>query len=107
MVALLFFLAFLATQSNLWAQSPFYQGKTITVIAAASAGSAYDLYARLMAQFMGKHIPGQPNFIVQNMQGAGSIIGANYIYGVAKADDERIQDLRIRAPFAAARVCLQ
>ncbi len=41
-----------------WAQNSFYQGKTITVLAAASAGSAYDLYARLMAQFMGKHIPG-------------------------------------------------
>ena len=72
--------------SNVWAQSPFYQGKTITVVAAASAGSAYDLYARLMAQFMGKHIPGNPSFIVQNMTGAGSIIGANYLYNVSKAD---------------------
>jgi tripartite-type tricarboxylate transporter receptor subunit TctC len=72
--------------AELFAQNPFYQGKTITVIAAASAGSAYDLYARLMAQFMGKHIPGNPNFIVQNMPGAGSIIGTNYIYGVAKND---------------------
>jgi tripartite-type tricarboxylate transporter receptor subunit TctC len=68
------------------AQSHFYQGKTITVVAGASAGSAYDLYARLMAQFMGKHIPGNPNFIVQNMAGAGSIIGANYVYSVAKSD---------------------
>ncbi len=68
------------------AQSSFYQGKTITVLAAASAGSAYDLYARLMAQFMGKHIPGNPNFIVQNMTGAGSIIGANYVYNVSKPD---------------------
>ena len=68
------------------AQSSFYQGKTITVIAAASAGSAYDLYARLMAQFMGKHIPGNPNFIVQNMTGAGSIICANYVYNVSKPD---------------------
>ncbi len=86
MVALIVLLAVLAPAANLLAQSPFYQGKTITVIAAASAGSAYDLYARLMAQFMGKHIPGHPNFIVQNMQGAGSIIGANYIYGLAKSD---------------------
>ncbi|HKY07561.1 MAG TPA: tripartite tricarboxylate transporter substrate-binding protein, partial [Candidatus Binatia bacterium] len=68
------------------AQSSFYQGKTITVVAAASAGSAYDLYARLMAQFMGKHLPGNPSFIVQNMTGAGSIIGANYIYNVSKPD---------------------
>jgi tripartite-type tricarboxylate transporter receptor subunit TctC len=68
------------------AQSSFYQGKTITVIAAASAGSAYDLYARLVAQFLGKHIPGNPSFIVQNMTGAGSIIGTNYIYNVSKPD---------------------
>jgi tripartite-type tricarboxylate transporter receptor subunit TctC len=86
MLALLVLLALLAPVSKVWAQDSFYQGKTVTVIAAASAGSAYDLYARLMAQFMGKHIPGNPNFIVQNMQGAGSIIGANYIYGLAKSD---------------------
>ena len=76
----------LALTSTAWAQTPYYQGKTITFIAAASAGSAYDLYARLMAQFMGKHIPGNPSFIVQNMTGAGSIIGANYIYNVSKPD---------------------
>ena len=69
-----------------WAQTPFYQGKTITVVAGVSAGSAYDLYARLMAQFMGKHIPGNPSFIVQNMTGAGSIIGANYVYNISKPD---------------------
>jgi tripartite-type tricarboxylate transporter receptor subunit TctC len=44
------------------------------------------LYARLMAQFMGKYIPGNPSFIVQNMTGAGSIIGANYVYNVSKPD---------------------
>ena len=69
-----------------WSQAQFFQGKTITVVAAASAGSAYDLYARLMAQFMGKHIPGNPSFIVQNMTGAGSIIGTNYLYNVSKPD---------------------
>jgi tripartite-type tricarboxylate transporter receptor subunit TctC len=68
------------------AQSPFYAGKTITVLAGVSAGSAYDLYARLMAQHMGKHIPGNPTFVVQNMTGAGSIIGANYLYNVSKPD---------------------
>lgn len=86
MLFILVILLFLTTRTELRAQTPFYQGKTITVIAAASAGSAYDLYARLMAQFMGKHIPGNPNFIVQNMTGAGSIIGANYLYNVSKPD---------------------
>src|SRR5690349_23437028 len=79
-------LACIFSTSDAWAQNPFYQGKTITVIAAASAGSAYDLYARLMAQFMGKHIAGNPSFVVQNMTGAGSIIGANYVYNVSKPD---------------------
>jgi hypothetical protein len=54
---LLCLLILLIWNSETKAQTPFYQGKTITVVAAASAGSLYDLYARLMAQFMGKHIP--------------------------------------------------
>lgn len=82
-LSVLIWLSFGATA---WAQAPFYEGKTITVIAGVSAGSAYDLYARLMAQFMGKHIAGNPSFIVQNMTGAGSIIGANYIYNISKPD---------------------
>lgn len=86
MIVLLLIVILAGTGSEARAQNSFYQGKTITVIAAASAGSAYDLYARLMAQFMGKHIPGNPSFIVQNMTGAGSIIGANYLYNVSKPD---------------------
>src|SRR5947199_8048920 len=84
MKQILCLLFLLLSTGTTWAQGHFYQGKTIKVIAGSSAGSVYDLYARLMAQHMGKHIPGNPNFIVQNMPGAGSIIGANYIYGVAK-----------------------
>jgi tripartite-type tricarboxylate transporter receptor subunit TctC len=67
MKKLFWLLILLLWNSEAQAQTPFYQGKTINVVAAASAGSLYDLYARLMAQFMGKHIPGNPNFIVQNM----------------------------------------
>jgi len=51
---LLFLLLFLAWFSNGWAQTPFYQGKTITIIAAAKAGDVYDLYPRLVAEFMPK-----------------------------------------------------
>jgi tripartite-type tricarboxylate transporter receptor subunit TctC len=82
----LFVLIWLFLTPPAWAQAPFYEGKTITVIAGVSAGSAYDLYARLMAQFMGKHIAGNPSFVVQNMTGAGSIIGANYVYNISKPD---------------------
>src|SRR5918996_4431344 len=72
--------------SSLAAQTPFYQGKTITLIAGTSAGSQYDAHARLIAQHWGKHIPGNPDVIVQNMPGAGSLIAANHLYNVAKPD---------------------
>jgi tripartite-type tricarboxylate transporter receptor subunit TctC len=68
------------------AQTPYYQGKTITVIVGTVAGDLYDLYARAFAQHMAKHIPGNPNMIVQNMPGAGHMIAANYLYSVAKPD---------------------
>jgi tripartite-type tricarboxylate transporter receptor subunit TctC len=68
------------------AQSPFYQDKTIRLLAGTPAGSVYDTYARLVAQFMPKYIPGTPNIIVQNMPGVASMVAANYIYGVAKPD---------------------
>ena len=58
MKAIVWLLFLLIWSSEGRAQSPFYAGKTITVVAGVSAGSAYDLYARLMAQHMGKHIPG-------------------------------------------------
>ncbi len=71
---------------DLPAQTPFYQGKTIRLIAGTPAGSVYDLYARMVAQFVPKHIAGAPNVIVQNMPGVASMVAANYIYGVAKPD---------------------
>jgi len=76
----------LAWNSSLQAQAPFYQGKTIMLIAGTTAGSVYDAYARFIAQHWGKHIPGNPDFIVQNMPGAGSLIAANHLYNVAKPD---------------------
>jgi tripartite-type tricarboxylate transporter receptor subunit TctC len=68
------------------AGATFYQGKTVTIISGTTAGSAYDTYARLIATHMGKHIPGNPKLIVQNMPGAGGLIAANHMYGVAKPD---------------------
>ena len=80
------FFILLAWNSSLHAQTPFYQGKTITLIAGTTAGSQYDAHARLIAQHWGKHIPGNPDIIVQNMAGAGSLIAANHLYNVAKPD---------------------
>jgi tripartite-type tricarboxylate transporter receptor subunit TctC len=68
------------------AQTPYYAGKTITIVAGTKAGDVYDLYARLFAQHMPKYIPGNPNIIVQNMAGAASMIAANFVYNVANPD---------------------
>jgi len=68
------------------AQTPNYQGKTMTIIVGTGAGDLYDLYARAIALFMGRNLPGHPSIIVQNMPGAGHMIAANYVYNVAKPD---------------------
>lgn len=68
------------------AQEPFYKGKTITIVVGTKAGDVYDLYARFIAQYLPKYIPGNPNIIVQNVAGAGSMIAANQVYSVAKPD---------------------
>lgn len=68
------------------AQTPFYQGKTITVIVGTPPGNLYDLWARLSVEYLGKHIPGNPSFIVHNMPGAGHVVAVNHLYKVAKPD---------------------
>ena len=68
------------------AQTPNFQGKTMTIIVGTGAGDLYDLYARAIALYMGKYLPGNPNMIVQNMPGAGHMIAANYVYTVSKPD---------------------
>lgn len=64
----------------------FFKGKTIRLVVGNSAGGAMDDWGRFVAQHLGRHIPGSPEIIVQNMPGAGAIIAANYIYNVAKPD---------------------
>ncbi|HWO41857.1 MAG TPA: tripartite tricarboxylate transporter substrate-binding protein [Candidatus Eisenbacteria bacterium] len=76
----------LAAAVEAFAQTPYYSGKTITIVVGYLSGDGYDIWARLLASHMAKHIPGNPNVVVQNMPGAGSMIAANYVYGVAKPD---------------------
>ncbi len=83
-IAMLLLLALLLRPDS--AQSFSYQGKTVTIISGTTAGSAYDTYARLIAAHLGKHLPGNPSLVVQNMPGGGSMVAANFIYGVAKPD---------------------
>jgi tripartite-type tricarboxylate transporter receptor subunit TctC len=64
----------------------FYKGKTIRVIVGGSAGGGFDIYTRAMARHMGKHIPGNPALIVENMTGAGTLIAAKFLHSSAKPD---------------------
>jgi tripartite-type tricarboxylate transporter receptor subunit TctC len=64
----------------------FYDGKTIRIVVGYAPGGGYDFYARLLARYMGKYIPGNPAFVVENMPGAGSLAAANYLYKLVKPD---------------------
>jgi tripartite-type tricarboxylate transporter receptor subunit TctC len=64
----------------------FYKGKTIRFVVGFAAGGGYDLAARIVGRHIGKHIPGNPTIVVENMTGAGSLIAANYTYNSAKPD---------------------
>src|SRR5262249_4456683 len=64
----------------------FYKGKTIKFIIASGAGGGYDLFGRLMARHISKHLPGEPIVTPQNMPGAGGVIATNYTYSVAAKD---------------------
>ena len=68
----------------------FYEGKTIQLLVASGPGATTDMSARLVGRYLGKHIPGNPNIIVQNMPGAGGVVAANHLYNVAKSDGRRV-----------------
>jgi tripartite-type tricarboxylate transporter receptor subunit TctC len=86
MRAILAVLLVLITVSAAEAQTPFYQGKTVTIVVGTKAGDVYDLYPRLVAEFLPKYIPGNPNIIIQNVAGAAGLIATNQVYNVAKPD---------------------
>lgn len=79
-------LAMFATALPVSAQSPSFEGETISIYVGTSAGSTYDAYARLLAEHMPKHIPGKPSMIVRNQPGAGGAKAASYLYNVAPKD---------------------
>jgi tripartite-type tricarboxylate transporter receptor subunit TctC len=75
-----------ATAARAQSVEEFYRGKTINLAIGFSVGGGYDLYARHLARHMGKHIPGKPTIVPQNMAGAGSLRAANFIYSAAPKD---------------------
>ncbi len=75
-----------AWTGRLPAQTPYYQGKQVKIIVGFTSGGFYDRWARVLARYMPKYLPGNPSFVVQNMPGAGSVVATNYVYSVAKSD---------------------
>ena len=78
-------LAALALSASAWGQGSFYEGKTVTLVIGASGGSL-EIAARIVARHLGKHLPGNPTVIVQNMTGAAHLVATNHVYNVAKPD---------------------
>ena len=68
------------------AVASFYRGKTVTILVGHSAGGGFDTYARVISRHLGKYIPGNPNLVVNNMPGAGTLISANYTFNQAPKD---------------------
>jgi len=95
-------LVLIATASGARAQSDqtadFYRGKTLAVVVGHEAGTGYDFFGRTLARHLGSHLPGTPNVVVQNMQGAGGLKAANWLYNVAPKDGTSIA---VFAPEAA------
>jgi tripartite-type tricarboxylate transporter receptor subunit TctC len=82
--------------------SEFYHGKTMTMLIGTVAGGEYDLHARLIARHIGRHIPGNPTVVSQNMPGGGGVVMANYLYNVAPKDGTYIAVLNKALPSSQA-----
>ena len=76
----------------------FYKGKQVNLIIGYGVGGGYDQYARVLARFMGPHIPGDPTLVVQNMPGAGSRKAANWLYNIAPKDGSVLATLGQNTP---------
>ncbi len=66
--------------------APYYEGKRLKVLVGFSPGGGYDRMARLLAKHLPKYIPGKPTVVIENMEGASSMLAANHTYNIAKAD---------------------
>jgi tripartite-type tricarboxylate transporter receptor subunit TctC len=64
----------------------FYRGRTVTIVVGHETGTGFDVYSRVLARHLGKHIQGHPNIVVQNMVGASGLVAANWLYNIAPKD---------------------
>ena len=90
------FLVVAASDGRAQSVADFYKGKTVDLYIGYSVGGAYDLYARMLARHMGKHIPGNPNVLPKNMEGAGSLRLANWLYNVGAEGRHGLRHHRAR-----------
>ena len=86
-------LAMGATPATADAVADFYKGKTVTVMVPSSLGATLGLYGRLLVDEIGKHIPGNPNVIIESRPGAGGAVGAAYGYNIAPKDGTFIAEV--------------
>jgi tripartite-type tricarboxylate transporter receptor subunit TctC len=86
LVPMIVLVAAVASPAHAQNVEEFYKGKTVNLIIGYSVGGGYDLYGRLLARHIGKHIPGRPSIVPQNMTGAGSLRAAQFLYSVAPKD---------------------
>ncbi len=77
----------------------FYKGKTVQIVVGFGVGGGYDLYARALSRYLGKHLPGHPNVVVQNMEGAGSVRAANFVYAGSPQDGTVIAAVNQNMPM--------
>ena len=88
-----------ASPASADAVEDFYKGKRIRVVIGYTTGGGYDSYARVLARFIGKHVPGQPGVIAQNMPGAGSLLATNWLANAAPRDGTVIGAINRGIPF--------
>ena len=80
--------------------APYYEGKTIKLVVGYKPGGGYDRMARLVAKYLPNYLPGKPAVIIENMEGAASVIAANYVYNIARPDGLTIGTFNRAIPFA-------
>src|SRR4051794_32403043 len=91
--------ALLACVASSAAADDFYRGKTIRLILPSDVGGGYDLYGRMFAPYLKKHLPGEPTVVVQNMPGGGGLLSANWLYNVAPKDGLFVGLMQRGTPF--------
>jgi len=99
LLALCALIGICAPQAKADAIADFYKGRTVTVVVSSSAAGGYDTLARAVARHMGRHMPGNPVFIVRNMPGAGGMTATNFLYNNADKDGSVIGVVQNNTPF--------